>query len=328
MILNFGSINLDLVYRVPHLPQPGETLMSDDFNRYLGGKGVNQSIAALKSGAAVRHVGCLGPDGDWVRDQIKGFGLSLDDIATVDTPTGHAVIYVDAAAENQIVLFGGSNQAFTADQIDTALGSASDGDWVVLQNETNLVPEIARKAAEKGLHVAYSAAPFDADAVAEVLPHLSLLAVNAGEAAALEEALGKPATALGVSRVLITRGADGAVLHVDGKAHEQESFKVDPVDTTGAGDTFLGALVARLSEGDEPARALRFAAAAAAIQVTRPGAAAAIPDQAEVEAFLGDASAHHRHRSRHRRRHGDPLRGAAPGDRDRWHDRRLREHLR
>ena len=289
MILNFGSINLDLVYRVPHLPQPGETLMSDDFNRYLGGKGINQSIAALKSGAAVRHVGCLGPDGDWVREQIRKFGLSLDDIATVDAPTGHAVIYVDASAENQIVLFGGSNQAFRENQIDAALERATARDWVVLQNETNRVPEIARKAAGKGIRVAYSAAPFDPDAVAEVLPHLSLLAVNAGEAAALADAFGKPAMALGVPQILITRGAEGAVLHGGGETVEQGSFKVDPVDTTGAGDTFLGALVARLSVEDAPAMALRFAAAAATIQVTRPGAAAAIPDQGEVEAFLGDA---------------------------------------
>ncbi len=286
MIFNFGSINLDLVYRVPHLPAPGETLASQSFERYLGGKGINQSIAAHRAGAEVRHVGCLGPDGDWLRDQIAGFGLTLDDITTVDVPTGHAVIYVDDAAENQIVLFGGSNQAFTQAQIDAVLDSASDGDWVLLQNETNLVPEIAKSARARGLNVAYSAAPFDPEAVRAVLDHVTLLALNEGEAKALTQETGKTPADLGVPTVLITRGVDGAELHQNGQVLTQASFPVDAVDTTGAGDTFLGAFMARFVEGDA-ARALEFAAAASAIQVTRPGAAAAIPDAAEVEAFLG-----------------------------------------
>lgn len=288
MILNFGSINLDLVYRVPHLPAPGETLASDDFQRHLGGKGMNQSIAVARSGGGVRHIGCLGPDADWLRDRISDFGLSLDDITQVETPTGHAVIYVDDAGENQIVLYGGSNLAFTDEQIDAALESAKPGDWVMLQNETNKVADIARKAAHHGLSVAYSAAPFNAEAVAEIRDHLSLLAVNEGEAAALEDALGVTPQDLGIDHVLITRGAKGAVLHTGGITLSQDSFRVDPVDTTGAGDTFLGAFMARFTQRDAQA-ALRFAAAASALQVTREGAATAIPDLADVEAFLDRA---------------------------------------
>ena len=285
MIFNFGSINLDLVYRVPHLPAPGETLASHTFDRFLGGKGVNQSIAAHRAGAEVRHVGCLGPDGDWVRSQIESFGLSMDDITQVDIPTGHAVIYVDDHAENQIVLFGGSNLAFTQAQIDAVLESASTGDWVLLQNETNLVPEIAQAARTRGLKVAYSAAPFDPDAVRAVIDHVTLLALNEGEAQALAQNTGKSPAELGVPYVLITRGSDGAELRHDGQVLKQPSFEVDPVDTTGAGDTFLGAFMARFVEGDA-SKALEFAAAAAALQVTRPGAAAAIPDASEVMAFL------------------------------------------
>lgn len=288
MILNFGSINLDLVYRVPHLPAPGETLASDDFQRHLGGKGMNQTIAVARAGGSVRHIGCLGPDGDWLRDRIAAFGVATDDIAQVEVPTGHAVIFVDAAAENQIVLFGGSNLAFTDAQITAALGTAGADDWVMLQNETNKVADIAHAAAERGLRVAYSAAPFDAEAVAEILPHLSLLAVNEGEAAALEHALGRAPDALGIDHVLVTRGAKGASLHSKGQVLTQDSFSVDPVDTTGAGDTFLGAFMARFTMSDAAA-ALRFAAAAAALQVTRAGAATAIPDAAEVEAFLDRA---------------------------------------
>lgn len=285
MILNFGSINLDLVYRVPHLPAPGETLASVSFDKCLGGKGINQSIAAARAGAAVRHVGCLGPDGDWLRAQIAGFGLPLDDIATVDIPTGHAVIYVDDAAENQIVLFGGSNLAFTEAQIDKVLDTATPGDWVLLQNETNLVGYVARAARDLGLHVAYSAAPFDPEAVAEVLGNISLLALNAGEAAALGAKTGKAPQDLGVDHVLITKGVDGAELHSEGAVHHQKSFAVEAIDTTGAGDTFLGAFMARFLQGDA-AQALQFAAAASAIQVTRQGAAAAIPTADEIAAFL------------------------------------------
>ncbi|MEM7441599.1 MAG: ribokinase [Pseudomonadota bacterium] len=288
MILNFGSINLDLVYRVAHLPTAGETLHSSSFERFLGGKGINQSIAVAQSGAQVRHIGCVGADGGWVCDEIENFGVRLDDIATVDLPTGHAIICVDDAGENQIVLASGANQGFSHTQIEAALGSADPGDWVILQNETNLVADIAKAAKARGLMVCYSAAPFDAMAVADLLPYLDLLAVNEGEAAALEAAQGKPATKLGVPHVLITRGSDGAVFHSDGTVYEQNSFPVTPVDTTGAGDTFLGAFMARFIETD-PATALRFAAACAAMQVTGAGAAGAIPAKADVEAFLKDA---------------------------------------
>ena len=220
-----------------------------------------------------------------LRDQISGFGLSLADIMPVETPTGHAVIYVDDSAENQIVLFGGSNQSFTKAQIDQTLDSASPGDWALLQNETNLVADIAATARARGLHVCYSAAPFDADAVRDVLEHVTLLALNDGEAAALTDATGQAPAAFGVPNILITRSVDGAELHQEGHVTHQPSFPVTAVDTTGAGDTFLGAFMARFVQG-EAKEALRFAAAAAAIQVTRQGAAAAIPDTEEVQAFL------------------------------------------
>ncbi|GGA16802.1 ribokinase [Neptunicoccus cionae] len=287
MILNFGSINLDLVYRVPHLPAAGETLASSSFEKYLGGKGINQSIAAHRSGAQTLHLGCVGPDGDWLREQIAGFGLSLDGLRTVTTPTGHAVIFVDDSAENQIVLFGGSNQAFTTDQFEAALAQADPAtDWVLCQNETNNVPKMAQLAKAKGLRVAYSAAPFDADHAIPLLDHIDLLAVNEGEAAALQSALGKDIQSLGLPYLLITKGSKGATLYAGGQQFDQDSFTVTPKDTTGAGDTFLGAFVAELSASDDPAKALQFAAAAAAVQVTRAGAAPAIPTREDTLSFL------------------------------------------
>ena len=292
MILNFGSINLDLVYQVPHLPSPGETLASTSFERHLGGKGVNQSIAAARAGAEVRHIGCLGPDGGWLREQIAGFGLSTDEIAEVATPTGHAVIYVDAGAENQIVLFGGSNRSFTTRQIDAALDTAWAGDWVLLQNETNMVPYIAQQARVRGLNVAYSAAPFDAGAVREVIDHVTLLALNEGEASTLRTDMGQGPESLGLAHILVTKGTKGAELHSDGKVFRQDSFAVEAVDTTGAGDTFLGAFMAGFIEGDAEA-ALRFAAAASAVQVTRQGPQRRSQPRKRSRRFFGNLTLRH-----------------------------------
>jgi ribokinase len=287
MILNFGSINLDLVYRVVSLPAPGETLASTSYEKYLGGKGVNQSIAAQRCGAEVRHIGCVGPDAHWLREQISEFGLTLDGIKTVDTHTGHAVILVDDTAENQIVLYGGSNQAFTLDQIENALGKADPKtDWVICQNETNLVHQLAQSARQKNFRTAYSAAPFEANHAIPMLDHIDLLAVNEVEATSLQDALGRDPCELGLRYLLVTKGAKGADLHTYQETIHQPAFNVTPQDTTGAGDTFLGAFMAEFTLSNSPAKALRFAAAASAIQVTRAGAAPAIPMREEVLAFL------------------------------------------
>ena len=286
MIWNFGSINIDHVYTLNALPQPGETLAAQSYARHLGGKGVNQSVAIAKSGGKVAHVGAVGPDGDWALDQMATLGLDLDHVSRVEAPTGNAVIYVDAAAENQIVILGGANQAISAEQIETVMSAASEGDWVLFQNEVNNGPAIAAAAKKAGLKLAYSAAPFDADVALPLLPQLDLLAVNESEAAALAEAAGTPVADLGIPKLLMTKGAEGAEYFENGDVVKQSSFKVDPVDTTGAGDTFLGAFMARLSKGEDAQNALRFASAASALQVTRAGAATAIPSESEVIEFL------------------------------------------
>ncbi|MEM7241015.1 MAG: PfkB family carbohydrate kinase [Pseudomonadota bacterium] len=286
MIWNFGSINIDHVYTLTNLPQPGETLAATDYARHLGGKGVNQSVAISKSGGDVTHVGAVGPDGDWARDQMTALGLGLDHVADVHEPTGNAVIYVDAAAENQIVILGGANQAISETQIEAVMAEADAGDWVLFQNEVNDGRAIAAAAKAAGLKIAYSAAPFDADIALPLLPYLDLLAVNEGEASALATAAGRAVEDLDVPHLLMTKGAEGAVYFDQGTTTEQNAFKVSPVDTTGAGDMFLGAFMARLSKGTDARAALRFAAAASAIQVTRAGAATAIPTEAEVMTLL------------------------------------------
>jgi ribokinase len=285
-ILNLGSINIDHVYLVPHLPGSGETIASSSLSTGLGGKGANQSIAAAKAGAEVWHLGAVGPEGDWCISQLESEGVKVDLIASLDVPTGHAIINVDDKGENSIVLFEGANRALNETAVDAALVRFEAGDWLLFQNETNLTGETARKAKAKGLKVAYAAAPFSAEAVREVLDHIDLLAVNEIEATQLAEALGVETAALPVSQLLVTKGSKGAEYQADGTTVAVPAFPVKAVDTTGAGDTFLGCFLAALDKGVSSKEALQFASAAAAIQVTRPGAASAIPELSEVQAFL------------------------------------------
>ena len=294
-VFNLGSINIDHVYRVPHLPRAGETLAAEGYTRTLGGKGANQSIAALRAGARVVHVGAIGAADGWTAAQLSALGLDLGSIARVDAPTGHAVIAVDPAGENSILIFPGANRAQDEGAIEAALQGAQAGDCLLLQNETSHQVEAAPAARARHLRVFYSAAPFDLEALQAVLPHVTHLLVNAVEAEELVRATGKPLDALPVEAVIVTRGGEGADWIAPGGEPGAEpirvpAVKVDPVDTTGAGDCFAGALVAALDDGMSPEQALRYAAAAAAIQVTRPGTATAMPDRGEVEALLATQS--------------------------------------
>lgn len=285
-ILNLGSINIDHVYQVPHLPGPGETIASGALTTGLGGKGANQSIAAAKAGADVWHLGAVGPDGDWCVAQLESSGVRVDHVASLELPTGHAIIYVDDAGENSIVLFEGANRALEEQAVDAAMNQFDAGDWLLFQNETNLTGTTARKAKAKGLNVAYAAAPFNAEAVAEVLDQIDLLAVNEIEAAQLAKALGVTIADLPVEKLLVTKGSKGAELRLNDSIISVPAFAVKSVDTTGAGDTFLGYFLATLDKSVPAKEALQFASAAAAIQVTRPGAASAIPELSEIQAFL------------------------------------------
>ncbi|MEO0622409.1 MAG: PfkB family carbohydrate kinase [Pseudomonadota bacterium] len=281
-----GSVNIDHVYRVDHAPGPGETLADDGYAFGLGGKGANQALAAAAAGSAVRFVGAIGAEGAWTRDRLSVGGVGVEHLAEVPEATGHAIIFVEPSGENRIVIHGGANQAIPEGLIAAALGQARPGDWWLAQNETSRVAEGFAAARAAGLRTAYAAAPFDPSATEAVLDGLDLLALNEGEAAALERHLGLGLGDLPVGQVLLTLGARGARLITKGEALDIPAFPVEPVDTTGAGDCFLGYALAGLDLGLPPAEAMRRAAAAAALQVTRPGAADAVPTAAEVDAFL------------------------------------------
>lgn len=289
-ILNLGSINIDHVYRVPHLPGPGETLAAAGYARGLGGKGANMSLAAAAGGARVLHCGAVGAEGAWCVEALARAGVDVESVATLAGATGHAVICVDPAGENLIVIHPGANRLLTTGLIDDAL-SRLRGGWLLLQNETNLGPYAAAQARALGLRVCYAAAPFVAADAAAMLPFTDLLAVNAVEAAQLGAHLGAAPEDLPVPQVLVTRGAAGAAWRGPAGRAEVAAFPVQAVDTTGAGDCFLGVFLAGLDTGLAAPAALRRAAAAAAISVTRPGAAEAIPTADEIAAFLAEHGA-------------------------------------
>ena len=287
MIINFGSICADHVYQVAHLPQPGETLSALRFEKFLGGKGLNQSVAITRAGGECRHVGCVNVDDNWILQQIGRAGVALDHIRKVDAPTGVAVIYVDPTAENVIVISGAANQSLTMDMVEAALSGLNGPDnWVLFQNETNLTREIAAYAKGRGIKIAYSAAPFVAETALSLLPLTDMLVVNETEAAELASASGKSVAEIDVPILLVTLGAEGSELHMDGKVVQQKAFPVQAVDTTGAGDTFLGSFMAEYDSHGNVTAALRYASAASALQVTQAGASNAIPNRETVLSFL------------------------------------------
>lgn len=286
MLFNLGSINIDHLYRLPHLPGPGETLAALTYDRGLGGKGANQSVAALKAGAQVVHIGAIGQGDTWTQGALAGHGVSLDAVARVSAATGHAIIALDAGGENSILLHPGANRQQDSALIARTLARAGPGDALLLQNETSHQAEAAALARGQGADVFYSAAPFDIAALRAILPHATHLLMNAVEAAQLAQATGQGLADLPVKAVIVTRGAEGADWIGAGGTLHVPAFSVTPVDTTGAGDCFAGSLAARLSLGDSPEQAMRYASAAAALQVTRLGTAGAMPTQPEVRAFL------------------------------------------
>lgn len=287
MIWNLGSINIDNFYEVPHLPLPGETLAATSYGFGLGGKGANMSVAAARAAARVSHIGAVGANGRWTRERLMEYGVDVPHIAQLDTPTGHANIVVDPQGENSIVLYQGANVELTEAIIGAALTEASPGDFLLMQNETNGQDYATATAQALGLRVAYAAAPFEAAAIARLLGKIDLLILNAVEAQQLEETTGKAPNALGIVDVVITLGAKGCKWVSNTGEKCFDAYPADVVDTTGAGDTFTGYLVAGLDRGMDMDAAIDLALKAASLMVARRGTADVIPDLKEIQDQYG-----------------------------------------
>ena len=292
-VFNFGSINIDHVYSVPHFVQPGETLSSKDYQSILGGKGANQSVALAKAENDVFHVGAIGSSDAAFIAQMKSAGVNCSHIREIsDVASGHAIIQVTPDAENSIILFGGANQTLSHDHIATALATAKQGDWVLLQNETNAIADIIDKAHELGLNIAFNPAPMTESVKSLPLQKLSLLVVNEIEAEQLtgfndiEKIKQALLAAYPSTNFVVTLGKQGAWYINQETSAFCEAFKVKAVDTTAAGDTFIGFFLAAFQRQESAEEALRYASAASALAVTKAGAAPSIPSVKEVHDFL------------------------------------------
>ncbi|MFC3092737.1 ribokinase [Alteromonas sediminis] len=291
-IYNLGSVNIDHVYQVDHFVQPGETMASTAYQQLLGGKGANQSVALARAGASVKHIGKLCKSDNQYVSMLTRYGVDCEHIALEETPSGHAIIQVTPEGENAIVLFGGANQTIASRDIEQALATASKDDWLLLQNETSALESAIAIAKQRGVRVAFNPAPMT-DAVKELpLNDIDLLIVNEVEGAMLTGCDDK-AGILDYCKqqwpnkdIILTLGKQGVCMLSQGQLVEVDAFTVDAVDTTAAGDTFIGFFLAAYSQNIDSQQALQRGCAASAISVTRAGAAQSIPNQSEVDAFL------------------------------------------
>ena len=293
-ILNIGSMNLDMVYQLDHIVQPGETEASYGMNVFLGGKGINQSVAAAKAGAEVYHGGMIGEDGQPFLDACAEFGVDARYIRKVEGKSGHAIIQIDKNAQNSILLFGGANQKLTEEYVDSVLADFAAGDILLLQNEVNLLPYIVDKAWEKGMQIALNPSPFNESLNVVDMGKISIFLLNeveGGQITGLSEPdaiLAKLLETFPGARIVLTLGKDGAVYADARQKHFQPIFPVKAVDTTAAGDTFTGYFLACLCEGMEIPEMLKRSAKASSIAVSRPGAVPSIPWRKEVEEALAE----------------------------------------
>lgn len=290
-----GSLNMDLVLRVPRAPAVGETIDAREFASFPGGKGANQAVACARQGARVAMVGCVGDDpfGAVLRDGLAAEGVDVGHVRAVPGSSGVALITVDDAAENRIAIVAGANGAVSADDAERAGPLYARARTLLLQFEVPMaaVLRAAALARAAGARVVLNPAPARA-LPADLWPLVDVLVVNEVEAEALAErsvestgAAAKAAQALrarGPREVIVTLGGLGAVHAGPGATRHYAAVPVAAVDTTAAGDTFIGAYVAATAAGAPAEHAMVVASAAAAVCVTRPGAQASIPTRGEL----------------------------------------------
>lgn len=295
-IIVIGSSNVDMVVKTSHLPAPGETILGGEFFMNQGGKGANQAVAVERLGGNLIFMAKLGNDilGQQSVDYFKKEGIDTRYI-TLDenSASGVALISVDDHAENSIVVASGANMLLNEQDVDKVVEVMCEGDILLMQLEIPLqtVEYAARKAFEKGVKVVLNPAPAR-NLPKELFRYLYMITPNRIEAEMLTgikitndadaEEVAKEIHAMGVKNVIITLGSKGCLIREDGVSYRVDAFKVDPIDTTAAGDTFNGALCVALAEGMDLKQAAVMASKASSIAVTRMGAQSSIPRREEL----------------------------------------------
>ena len=290
-IITLGSLNLDFTYQLPKPLEVGETLSSLSYRCGAGGKGANQSIAAARAGAEVYHAGRIGHDGALLRRTLADSGVKLDFLEEVETPTGHAVVLINDAGDNSIVLYGGANRTIDETFIDRVTSAANPGDILLLQNEVTCISHAMEAGRKAGMRVAFNFAPFDPKLAPELpLSLCDVLFLNRIEAGGIagksdvEETLETLSRRFPETELVLTLGPEGAVaLTPAGEQFHADSPRVEVVETTAAGDTFSGYYLAAIIDGFDTGRALERACRAAALCCSRAGAAESIPTRAELD---------------------------------------------
>ncbi len=288
-ILCYGSLNLDYVYQVEHIVQPGETIMSHSFQLFSGGKGMNQAIALGRANAACSMAGMIGRDGVHLVEGLKESGVEAGLVTVSENNTGHAIIQVDKKGQNSILYFPGANRKIDNTSVQQALGHFTSGDYVLLQNEINNIPYIMEQAKGKGMKIAFNPSPITAGILDYPLHLVDLMIMNEIEGFEItgekveENILKKMHERYPDTVVILTLGKKGA-LYSDGvNLYRHGIYDVKVLDTTAAGDTFTGYFLASHAGGDPVDVCLRKASIASSIAVSRHGASDSIPYLHEVE---------------------------------------------
>lgn len=287
-VLNIGSMNLDHVYNVDHIVQPGETQATTGMNIFLGGKGMNQSIALAKAGADVYHGGLIGKDGQAFIEACKEYGVNYDYIKKIEGKTGHAIIQIDKNAQNCILLYGGTNESLNEEFVDSVIKDFDEGDILLLQNEVNMIPYIVDKAYERGMKIALNPSPFNEKLATVDMGKISYFIMNEVEGGQItgltepDDIIAKIVEMYPDAKIVLTLGGDGAIYADKDVRFHQPIFKVEAVDTTAAGDTFTGYFLTGIIEGMDIPDILKMSAKASSIAVTRQGAVPSIPYRNEV----------------------------------------------
>lgn len=285
-ILNFGSLNIDYTYKVDEVVKGGETIKATQLEKNIGGKGLNQSIALSRAGAQVYHAGAVGKDGQFLIDYLKTNGVNTDNILMGDTPSGHAIIQVDKKGHNCIIIFGGANECISKTQVDAVLENFDKGDVLLLQNEINNNKYIMEKAREKGMPIVLNPSPVTNMNLPLEMVDIFLLNEHEAEAIFGESDVDKLAKKMvntyPDAQFVLTLGENGSVYISGDTVEKAEAVPTIAVDTTAAGDTFTGFFLTGLFSGKSPKDSLQLASKAAAISVSRNGAAETIPHMSEI----------------------------------------------
>ena len=298
-VLVFGSLNIDRTYSVPHFVRAGETLTASRMELFRGGKGFNQTVALARAGVSVAMAGAVGSDGDFLTEPLSAEGVDISRIKRTDGASGHAIIQVNAEGNNSIIILAGANGTITHADADAALSGYGKGDWLVLQNEISSLDYIIRTAHEKGMTVVLNPSPFNESLNACDFGCVDYLLVNEVEAATVaglgadasfDDILTAVQQKYPAMNLLMTLGHRGSVfVGRDGTRAECGIYRTNAVDTTAAGDCFTGYFLAALLAGDPAGEALKTAAIASGISVSRKGAAPSIPTRAEVDTVPREA---------------------------------------